>query len=149
MDGTSKMRAILGTNIQIITYSPRESEVQFQEFLPHSSRSILYKVSPDPAIDPFIEAERVRKLAGNNPVAIFTPGKAFDQFGTRHGRGGGWYDRFLSNVPREWLRIGFCYGDQFSMQPLSKESWDQSMDHIVVVDRTSGTLTLYSAERNP
>ncbi len=70
---------------------------------------------------------------GTTPVVILIPGRLFDITGTRHGRGGGWYDRFLAAVPREWFRVGFCYESQFSAAPLLREAWDQPMDAVCVV----------------
>lgn len=73
------------------------------------------------------------------------PGRAFDASGTRHGQGGGWYDRFLAEVPKEWLRIGFCYERQFSEEPLKREAWDQAMDAVVVVG--NGMVRVYKGSR--
>ena len=52
--------------------------------------------------------------------------------GVRHGRGGGWYDRFLSQVSPQWMRIGFCFENQFSSSPLKQETWDQPVDWVCV-----------------
>ena len=64
-------------------------------------------------------------------VALLIPGTAFDEHGTRHGRGYGWYDRFLSSVPREWVRIGVAPLGTFSTTVLTREKWDEPMDWIL------------------
>jgi len=45
-------------------------------------------------------------------AAVIVPGLAFDREGRRLGRGGGFYDRFLGNLPPEVLRIGVCFDEQ-------------------------------------
>ncbi|HRH24699.1 MAG TPA: 5-formyltetrahydrofolate cyclo-ligase, partial [Candidatus Paceibacterota bacterium] len=59
--------------------------------------------------------------------------------------GGGWYDRFLTKVPRSWLRVGFCYEHQFSSTPLLRQSWDQEMDAVIVVSAAGARLIHSSA----
>ena len=40
---------------------------------------------------------------------ILVPGVAFDRDGGRLGRGGGYYDRFLSRIPEHVITIGCCF----------------------------------------
>jgi hypothetical protein len=66
-------------------------------------------------------------------VCVFVPGTSFDSFGTRHGRGGGWYDRFLSAIPREWLRIGVATLSSFKNDTkLKRQLWDEQVDYILI-----------------
>lgn len=93
----------------------------------------MYEIAPRAALDPFAEAKNATALAGDKKTAVLMPGRKFDASGTRFGQGGGWYDRFLSTVPAEWLRVGFCYERQFSPEPLERMDWDQIMDFVCVV----------------
>lgn len=106
----------------------------------------MYEIPARAAIDPIKEALETIAFANDESACILMPGRRFDASGTRHGQGGGWYDRFLARVPAEWLRIGFCFDDQFSSTPLPRESWDQVMDYVAVVARDTNTLTLHATD---
>jgi 5,10-methenyltetrahydrofolate synthetase len=84
--------------------------------------------------DPIKWAQKFKDKCKNKKVCILIPGKRFDKYGTRHGRGKGWYDRFLSKVPNDWLRIGVANKNQMSETKLKKEKWDEVMDRLVVWD---------------
>ena len=43
---------------------------------------------------------------------VFVPGVAFDRLGARLGRGKGFYDRLLNNLPETCLTIGICFKAQ-------------------------------------
>jgi 5-formyltetrahydrofolate cyclo-ligase len=67
----------------------------------------------------------------------FVPGLAFDETGLRLGRGGGYYDRFLSQAP---ARLP-CIGMMFSLQKVSsvpREAHDGALREIITED---GLLT--------
>ena len=57
------------------------------------------------------------------------PGLAYDRNGTRLGRGGGYYDRFLSNF--KGLKLGVTFDEGLADEILPREVHDQAM-HIVV-----------------
>lgn len=65
---------------------------------------------------------------------LLIPGTKFDEAGTRHGRGGGWYDRFLATAPAHWLRIGVVADNQWSNTKLIRQEWDQPMDGFLFSD---------------
>lgn len=82
------------------------------------------------------EAARGRKTAA---AYVLIPGRRFDLWGTRHGRGGGWIDRFLHILPPQWLRLGVCLQDQLSGTRLKRESWDEPIDWLLI-ERDGGWI---------
>ena len=106
----------------------------------------LYEIQPRASLDPTKEVARATEIAQKRMVAILVPGRRFDTTGTRHGKGAGWYDRFLEQVPPSWTRIGFCFDDQFSKEPLARQPWDEPMDYVVVVPRSDGAPVLHETE---
>lgn len=130
----------------LISYEPLRTEVNVADILPELGTIRGYCIPPRAAIDPAEEARNALIAADGATTALLIPGRKFDALGTRHGQGGGWYDRFLEQVPREWLRVGFCFEDQFSDTPLPREAWDQPMDYVVVLDRDMERIRLYSSE---
>jgi 5-formyltetrahydrofolate cyclo-ligase len=76
------------------------------------------------------------KQVGQNAACILVPGRKFDMSGSRIGRGGGWYDKFLSRVPRTWTRIGIAYNEDICNSPIPQNEWDQKMDYLVAFDHT-------------
>ena len=121
-----------------ITYTPLEGEVALDSLIPQGAE--IYAVPADHRTDPKREAAAAISVALDRTTCVLTPGTRFDLSGTRHGRGGGWYDRFLAEVPAEWLRIGLCYPEQLSPEPLVREPWDQPVDYIGVVNRETNEV---------
>ena len=64
------------------------------------------------------------------PDVVIVPGLAFTATGDRLGQGGGWYDRFLSEVRPDCVSIGVCFAEQL-VNALPIESHDVVMDHVV------------------
>lgn len=62
-------------------------------------------------------------------VAII-PGMAFTRDGKRLGRGKGFYDRFLAQLPSSTVRIGICFPFQL-IENIPTESHDLSMDKVI------------------
>lgn len=64
---------------------------------------------------------------------VIVPGLAFDPQGNRLGRGGGFYDRFLSRLRRSAVTIGLAYDVQI-IDEVPADDRDISV-HFVVTDR--------------
>ena len=94
----------------------------------HAGMILVPKTPPEPEV---LAAELPGKLPTDG-VCIFVPGTHFDASGTRIGRGGGWYDRFLAAVPKTWVRIGVTDIAYFSGMPLPRASHDEPVDFVVV-----------------
>ena len=141
----SKIEELLAPYGAFITYVPLRTEVPFRDYVHIPETSVAFEIAPRASLDPAEEARKVIAAIGDRKAAILIPGRSFDASGTRHGQGGGWYDRFLALVPRTWLRIGFCYERQFSTTPLVRESWDQEMDAVCVVRPQGLTVITPSA----
>lgn len=61
---------------------------------------------------------------------VLVPGLAFDRDCRRLGRGGGFYDRLLSELPGRPLTIGVCFDEQV-VEVVPVESWDHVVDRVV------------------
>ena len=85
---------------------------------------------PDPLRCPRIPVEQLD--------CVFVPGVAFDKEGFRLGRGGGFYDCFLSQAPSTLP----CVGLMFSLQAIPvvpRENHDQALRSVITED---GVLSL-------
>ena len=125
----------------VITYVPLPDEVIPENYF-HTEATHVYAIPPDKRHDPILEAEELSTRFSGLHGVVLVPGQAFDATGTRHGRGGGWYDRFLSAIPPEWRRIGFCYDKQFSEEPLTREAWDEPVDVVYTIDKSSNEASV-------
>lgn len=65
--------------------------------------------------------------------AVIVPGIAFTSDGKRLGRGGGFYDRFLSRLSGGTLRIGLVFSCQM-VDELPVESHDEGVDIVITED---------------
>lgn len=68
---------------------------------------------------------------------IFVPGVVFDHHCHRIGRGGGYYDKFLSTHLRS-LKIGVCYTFQLKKHTIPHRWGDHKMDRVVTPQLTIG-----------
>ena len=76
-------------------------------------------------------AAAARLEPGGDDIVI-VPGLAFDERGYRLGRGGGFYDRYLSG--RCCFKAGLCR-ERFLVNELPTESFDIRMDCVVTEER--------------
>jgi len=130
-----------------VLYRPLRTEVDANTLFPIPEGARTYRIEPRASLDPREEALRAMEVCKDLPTVVLVPGRRFDALGTRHGQGGGWYDRFLARVPDSWLRVGFCYSDQLSVTPLVRNVWDQPMDYVVVLSRETGDVLVRSSGR--
>lgn len=64
------------------------------------------------------------------PSIIFVPGVVFDKKGNRIGRGLGYYDKFLAELPSGTLKIGLAFGCQV-VGSVPTEDFDQRLDQVI------------------
>ena len=124
-----------------IVYDPRDDEIDladpsFPLRLPLNRIILPF----DKNSDPFAWSLKCAVEFAGLDACLFIPGKRFDLAGTRHGRGGGWYDRFLSKIPSSWLRIGVAPMFDISPTPLKREAWDEPVDWVLAVDGHNWTV---------
>ncbi len=67
------------------------------------------------------------------PAIVLIPVVAWDERGTRLGRGGGFYDRFLAKLTHGCTHVGLAYEFQ-EFPELPRDGWDVSM-HYVITER--------------
>ena len=61
---------------------------------------------------------------------ILVPGIAFDRMGNRIGYGKGYYDRFLSSLTHEHVKIGLCFDFQL-YDELPCDYFDVPVDYVI------------------
>lgn len=113
----------------VIAYQPLQDEPDWRSL---DIQVPVTLVPQDASVDPIFYAKTLTTQHLNAALCLLIPGTRFDVFGTRHGRGGGWYDRFLAHVPRRWVRIGITDSEHLSTESLVRNAWDEPMDRILV-----------------
>jgi len=73
------------------------------------------------------------------------PALALDRSGFRLGRGGGYYDRFLSGIEGRFFTVGICYNCQL-VDELPREQWDIPVKRVVT-DKGIIHLNVTNSER--
>lgn len=63
---------------------------------------------------------------------IIVPGVAFDRDGHRMGRGKGFYDRFLPQLPNAY-KLGVCYPFQIIEEGVCCDAHDVPMDNVILI----------------
>ncbi len=95
---------------------------------PAKLRAPLPKVNPNPKAKPREPNGVV--MPQSSPAVVLIPGVAFTAEGSRLGRGGGFYDRFLRTLPKSTLRIGVCFSAQIK-QVLPTERHDEPVSFLL------------------
>lgn len=148
IDTKTKLSSLLEEATGFVTYAPLRGEASFREFFTLPNEVAEYPILPRASLVPFKEAEKAMVHLKDRKVAVLLPGRQFDVRGTRKGQGGGWYDRFLAVVPREWIRVGFCRAGALSDTPLTRNVWDQAVDYVCVQTEHKKTYRVFHGERN-
>ena len=78
---------------------------------------------------------RCTRVKATEVDCAFVPGVAFDAEGYRLGRGGGFYDSFLSRVPATLPRIGLFFVIQ-KVVSVPKEDHDQRLRAVITEDES-------------
>lgn len=131
MGDTEKLVALLQKSAAI-GFVAMEDEPDYRNFL--SAHGIAHPVSvvpPEKELVPHELAEKF-KMQHQEDVVVLVPGRKFDKTGTRHGRGMGWYDRFLAETPKHWIRVGVLSPDLLH-ETLARKSWDEPVDYLLIV----------------
>jgi 5-formyltetrahydrofolate cyclo-ligase len=128
---SDRIARIFAKSEYCILYHPVRGEVDPATLhLNLPSRQVVVPV--DPASDPMALGKSISEKVGNMNGVVLIPGRKFDRFGGRYGRGLGWYDRFLSVIPAGLVRIGICSQSEFSSTRLILREWDEVIDWVVV-----------------
>jgi 5,10-methenyltetrahydrofolate synthetase len=131
-----KLASALRTADVVVSYAPLPDEPDAKAVLAkHGFLGKVVHAPQDHKVSPHDFAVALHTIHEDKNVCILVPGRKFDMHGTRHGRGGGWYDRFLSAVPRQWLKIGLALPHHVSEEKLERKSWDQPMDYVLVCEK--------------
>lgn len=98
-----------------------ESTMVLRRYLPEAEMVNGSLGTQVPATDLFTDYELID--------TILVPGVAFDKQGHRMGRGKGYYDRFLANLPNGSVKIGVCLPYQI-VEFVPTEEHDFVMDYV-------------------
>ena len=112
-------------------YLPRIQEGALMEFI-RIGDEWGSQLTPGPhgILEPRPDSGEVFNAQSADTVLVLVPGLAFDQRGGRLGRGGGFYDRFLSRADMQGaIRIGVCWSMQL-VHDTPTDQHDIAMDWI-------------------
>ncbi len=88
------------------------------QLLPGSLRIL----EPDPA--------KAKAASQNDVECVIVPGMAFDAFKRRLGRGAGFYDRFLGQLPAGVFKVALAFSFQVFLE-IPHEAHDQTLDAVL------------------
>ena len=92
-------------------------------------KTVVHSASSGTSMSPDLLPLTEQSVPADEIEGCVVPALAYDRNGTRLGRGGGYYDRFLSNF--KGLKLGVTFDEGLADETLPRESHDQAM-HIVV-----------------
>ena len=111
--------------------SPEEKVIAFPRTSPDG---MVFFVGRELFPGPFGAREPSGDTAAPSPNLILVPGLAFDLAGNRLGRGGGFYDRFLENLPLPRPTLcGVCFSCQI-VPVVPYETHDARVDFLLSED---------------
>ena len=104
--------------------------VQWSEgtMAPAELKAPLPEANPNPKAKP--REPNGALMSQSPPAVVLVPGVAFTAEGSRLGRGGGFYDRFLRTLPKSTLRIGVGFSPQV-VQVLPTERHDETVSFLL------------------
>lgn len=83
--------------------------------------------------------EKVHQPVNHNLIdLVIVPAVALAKNGDRLGKGGGFYDTFLSNLPQTTQTIGICYQAQL-LDSIPTTAQDQKVKHIITETHSFST----------
>lgn len=115
----------------IVPYCLPANELGLFRLLHHSELEIGAYAIPEPA-------ERLRAEREIHPQrldVVLVPGAAFDERGNRIGYGKGYFDRLLSKLRPDCLKIGLAFDCQL-FEEIPAQEHDIPMDWIMTPSRT-------------
>ncbi len=111
----------------LIGYAPLSDEPDWRAVGVFGNPNLI--IPQDKKSDPIGWAQKINLLGSG---MILVPGTQFDRTGTRLGRGGGWYDRCIRGLHKDWVKVGILRKKQFSDEILKREPWDEPMDWLLI-----------------
>ncbi len=110
----------------------RQCRTDWRSSLERFSNKCLY-----PADSPVLNIVSLNSIIGSSDKIkgiILVPGLAFTEFGTRLGRGAGYYDQLLNLTDKsevaDFISIGICRGEQL-LEDLPQQPHDRSVRMVI------------------
>lgn len=121
VDTSALVHEFLRQHKRVITPSPDIRS------LPHDG---LFRVTPRPDMEGHFPPVLCQESRVNQLDVVLVPGIVWDRTGHRIGFGGGYFDRLLSMVRQDCLKVGLSYGCQI-VEQVPREAWDEPVDLLV------------------